>query len=245
MDSNIPAGLAGLNEQLARIRDKAMSTGRMRPAGDSDYDREKAAEEHERVLTQCGIAPRFRSSTFAALEERGIPPSVLPQYEEVKEYVASLDANLDEGRGLILRGGVGTMKTSMAVAVLLELIARGKRGFFITMPSLLDSISLMKQQDPEEWARFETRLRETRLLILDDFGGEYYTPWLQTKVDALIAERYNHLRSVIITTNMGGEAMRAGYFERTISRLRATCDVVTFSGPCLRPAKPETRCEAM
>ena len=68
MDSNIPAGLAGLNEQLARIRDKAMSTGRMRPAGDSDYDREKAAEEHERVLTQCGIAPRFRSSTFAALE---------------------------------------------------------------------------------------------------------------------------------------------------------------------------------
>jgi DNA replication protein DnaC len=83
--------------------------------------------------------------------------------------------------------------------------------------------------------KFEQRLREIPLLVLDDLGAEYSEGWVLTKVDAIIAERYNRCLPVIITTNMSTEQMREIYAERVIDRLRSTMQVVTFSGQSLRP----------
>ncbi|MEG3070197.1 MAG: hypothetical protein RQM92_04600 [Candidatus Syntrophopropionicum ammoniitolerans] len=83
------------------------------------------------------------------------------------------------------------MKTSLAVAVLQEQIAAGGGGYFITMSALLDNIFTLKAISPGKWAQFEQQLRETPLLVLDDLGSEHTEGWVLTKVDAIIAERYN------------------------------------------------------
>jgi DNA replication protein DnaC len=187
-----------------------------------------------RNLERYGIQRRFCGCTFADIERAGVPESVREPYELVKGYAQYLQENIEAGCGMFLKGSVGTMKTTLAVAVLLEYIAQGKSGFFVTMPGLLDSIFTLKARSMGEWARFEQRLRETPLLVLDDLGAEHSEGWVLTKVDAIIAERYNRCRPVIVTTNLSTEQLRGIYTERVIDRLRSTLQVVTFSGRSLR-----------
>lgn len=185
-------------------------------------------------LERCGIYRRFQDCNFERIERAGVPESVREQYGQVKEYTLNLKENLAEGRGILLKGSVGTMKTTLAVAVLQEHIARGGGGLFITMSGVLDSIFTLKAKSLEEWANFEQRIRETPLLVLDDLGAEHTEGWVLTKVDAIIAERYNRCRSVIITTNLTAEQLRGIYAERVIDRLRSTLKVINFSGQSLR-----------
>ena len=186
-------------------------------------------------LERCGINKRFYGCSFANIEKEDIPASIREPYSQVKGYSRKIKENIEAGRGLLLKGSIGTMKTTLAVAVLLEYIARGGNGFFINMSGLLDNIFTSKARSPGEWVKFEQRLKEIPLLVLDDLGAEHSEGWVLTKVDAIIAERYNRCLPVIITTNMSTEQMREIYAERVIDRLRSTMQVVTFSGQSLRP----------
>lgn len=66
------------------------------------------------------------------------------------------------------------------------------------------------------------QLQQAPLIVLDDLGAELTSDWLLTKVDAIIAERYNRRRATIITTNLGSAGMRRRYTDRIIDRLRGT-----------------------
>jgi DNA replication protein DnaC len=187
-----------------------------------------------KALERCGIHRRFQACNFANIEELGVPGTIRDQYLQVKEYVTGLKENITEGRGLLLKGSVGTMKTTLAAAILQEHIALGGSGLFITMSGLLDNIFTLKAKSLDQWVKFEQQIRETPLLVLDDLGAEYTEGWVMTKVDAIIAERYNRCRSVIVTTNLSAEQLRGVYAERVIDRLRSTLKIINFSGQSLR-----------
>ena len=123
------------------------------------------------------------------------------------------------------------MKTTLAVAVLQCWLRRGGAARFITMPSLVDNIFAAKSISQEDWNQFEKRLRQIPLLVLDDLGAEWVAGWVLTKVDAVIAERYNRRRATIITTNLSSADMRRRYTDRIIDRLRGTFQVVTCNTP--------------
>ena len=103
--------------------------GTARPRAGTDDERfQKIKEEEARFrreqlakdIEHAGIFARYRSVTFAAIEARGLPenPSIRENYAIVKDYAAHLAENIHEGIGLIFAGGCGTMKTTLAVAVL-------------------------------------------------------------------------------------------------------------------------------
>ena len=182
-------------------------------------------------LTACGVFSRYHDATFETIEARGVPTELRDQVDTVRRYADAIDDNVSQGTGLLLRGPVGTMKTTLAVAVLQCWLRRGGSARFITMPSLVDNIFAAKSISKEDWNQFEMRLRQTPLLILDDLGAEWTVGWVQTKVDAIIAERYNRRRATIITTNLGSADMRRRYTDRIIDRLRGTFQVVTCNTP--------------
>ncbi|AHF07273.1 DNA replication protein DnaC [Desulfitobacterium metallireducens DSM 15288] len=152
----------------------------------------------------------------------------------MKAYAAHLEENIKAGRGLLLKGAVGTMKTTLAVAVLREYLDHGGEGLFLTMSGLLDNIFTLKAKSMNQWARFEQQIRDTPLLVLDDLGAEHTEGWVLTKVDSIIAERYNRCRSIVITTNLSTAQLRGVYAERVIDRLRSTLEIINFSGPSQR-----------
>jgi DNA replication protein DnaC len=225
--------IAILYERIQRTG-QATLTGKQRRDEVSKREAELAEKERIHQLERCGIFTRYQDSTFSAIEARGIPDSVKSQYADLQQWVAKLCEHLKTGEGLILRGHVGTMKTTFAVAALHELIRQGGSGFFITMPSLIDTIFTLKEKNSDEWLGFERKLRESPLLVLDDLGAEYPTGWVLHKVDAIISERYNRCRPIIITTNLSGEQMKSTYAERIIDRWRSTCRIITFTGDSLR-----------
>lgn len=168
------------------------------------------------------------------MERRGIPSQVRKEYSIVKEYSKNIKDHVENGVGLILKGPVGTMKTSMAVAVLRNYLDMDGGGLFVPMSSLLDNIFTLKERNREDWLKYEERLRGTGILVLDDLGAEYHQDWVMSKVDAIISERYNRMKPIIVTTNLSNDQLKGKYAERIIDRLRATAKMINFTGDSLR-----------
>lgn len=169
--------------------------------------------------------------TFEAIERRGLPAdeAIRANYAQVKDYAAHLAENIKRGYGLILMGGYGTMKTTLAVAVLRANIENGRSGLFLPMCSLMDNLFTMRDLSREEWARYEKRVRSTPLLVLDDLGSEDTgKSWVKAKADSIITERYNKMLPIIVTTNMTQEELLTTYSGRIVDRLRNTSKCLTF-----------------
>ena len=195
------------------------STGKPNPCTACDW----------KQLEQCGVYSRYQDASFAAIEARGVPAELRQPVAVVREFARQLPAHLAAGEGLVLRGPVGTLKTTLAVAVLQYSLQLGQRAMFLTMPSLIDSIFSAKAVSSEDWLRFESRLRQVPLLVLDDLGAEWGSSYVTSKIDAIFAERYNRKRSTIVTTNLAGQAMQSRYPDRIIDRLRETAKIITFN----------------
>lgn len=187
-------------------------------------------------LEKRGIYKRYWHSTFAEIEQRGIPGQVRSEYSRVKNYAAHMAENVENGVGMILKGPVGTMKTSLAVAILQQYLQEGGSGLFVPMANLLDNLFTMKESNRAEWVAYEEKIRSTGILILDDLGAEYHQEWVISKVDAIISERYNRMRPIIVTTNMSAAEIKGKYAERIYDRLKSTSLVINFDGASLREA---------
>jgi DNA replication protein DnaC len=103
---------------------------------------------------------------------------------------------------LLLEGGYGCGKTHLAAAIANFSVNNGMPTLFITVPDLLDSLRF-SYDDPE--ITFEQRfddIRNSGLLILDDFGTQNATPWAQEKLFQIINYRYINKIPTVITTNL-------------------------------------------
>lgn len=152
-------------------------------------------------------------------------------YDVVKKYSNNLKANLDSGKGLILRGPAGTGKTSIAVSILKQAMALGKGCLMISMPNLLDNMLTLSKGDNVAYLRYEQKLRNIPLLLLDDFGAEYSkSDWVSSKVESIIIDRYNRMKPIILTTNYSDTWTEENYSQRIYDRLRGEYAVAIFNG---------------
>ena len=197
----------------------------------------KARREWENTLDRAGIWRRYRNCTFENLAAREIPESVAEGYEKAKFYADNIQSLVSQGFGMAFLGPVGLMKTSLAVAVLQAGLKAGISGMFLTMPSLLDTIFTLKETNREEWARFEERLRTVGILLLDDLGTERSEGWVHTKIDAIVSERYNRMKPILLTSNLTGKLFAKTYSGRIFDRIRQTTEVVKFAGESLRESR--------
>lgn len=226
------ANSSALQEKLAQMRLLAerRQTG-AKPTGIAYPDGNKPSVSASE-LESHGIYKRFWTTTAGNMEKRGIPANRRNQWEIVKDYIEHMDDHIRTGTGLMLIGSVGTGKTTMAIAVLRELVERRGVGYFIPMVSLLDLInSKVDSQSIIE------RVKTTPLLVLDDLGAEYDHAWVQAKVDAIITERYNRMRATIVTSNLKPTEIKDRYQMRIFDRLKATNKLIIFSGTSMRPVQ--------
>lgn len=183
-------------------------------------------------LINAGIFERFQDVTFKKIK---VDTDIRENAEMVYRYSQNINKYIAEGKGLILSGSYGTMKTTLAVCVLRKFLEAGGSGLFIPMCSVMDNLYSMKARSIEEWVNFETKLRGTKLLVIDDLGGEDLSaPWVLSKVNSILTERYNRKRAVIITTNMTKEELSNTYSGRIIDRLKSTNFYIAFNAKSKR-----------
>jgi len=180
------------------------------------------------------IPPRYRGVSFdrPPVSDMAHDLATKAAVAEVRRYVEQLDERLDEGRGLWLFGDTGTGKTTLAMLVSKAALEAGRTVAIYSLPKLLARIRRTYDSEPggDSYLAFFERLTSVDLLHIDDLGAEKRSDWVLEQLYALINERYESQRSVIVTTNLPEGELEEQIGARTVSRLSEICDGVPLFG---------------
>jgi DNA replication protein DnaC len=168
------------------------------------------------------IPPRYRGVSFDRPPVTEIEPTVV---KSVREWIGDLDANLAAGRGLWLMGDTGTGKTTLAMLVSKAALQDNRSVAIYSLPKLLARIRRTYDSEPggDSYLSFFERLTSVDLLHIDDLGAEKRSDWVLEQLYALINERYEARRSMLVTTNLDEQELKDQIGERTVSRLVEIC----------------------
>jgi DNA replication protein DnaC len=171
------------------------------------------------------IPPKYRGVSFDR-------PPVTQMNEivvrRVREYCREIDQNLERGRGLWIYGSAGTGKTTLAMLVSRIALEAGRSVAIYSLPKLLSRIRRTYDADAGEQSYSELfeRLATVDLLHIDDLGAEKQTEWVLEQLYALVNERYESQRSLVVTTNHDESELEEQIGARVVSRLAEMCDTL-------------------
>jgi DNA replication protein DnaC len=180
------------------------------------------------------IPPRYRGVSFDRPPVNDMSRDMATRHvvNAVQDFVENLDANLDAGKGMWLMGNTGTGKTTLGMLVAKMALAASKTVAVYFTPKLLTQIRQTYQATESEDAydAFFKRLTSVDLLYIDDLGSERHTDWVVEQLYALVNERYENQRSMLVTSNArqdveeGRKQLEDQIGSRTVSRLIEICD---------------------
>lgn len=180
------------------------------------------------------IPAKYRGVSFDRPPVSQLDPTVVGV---LRDFVDDLDANLDAGRGLWLMGDVGTGKTALAMLVSKRALERGRSVAIYSLPRLLARIRRTYDAEAGEasYLEFFERLTSVDLLHIDDLGAEKRSDWVLEQLYAIVNERYESERSIVVTTNLDQAELEKQIGVRTVSRLVEICgDPLPLFGEDLR-----------
>ena len=180
------------------------------------------------------VPPKYRGVGFDRPPITELDPAVV---RIVREYADDLGANLAAGRGLWLTGDVGTGKTSLAMLVSKLALEAGHSVAIYSLPRLLARIRRTYDADVHEqsYLEFFERLTSVDLLHVDDLGAEKSSDWVFEQLYAIVNERYESERAMVVTTNLDQAELEQQIGVRTVSRLVEICgDPLPLFGQDLR-----------
>jgi len=153
-------------------------------------------------------------------------PARAPVYKAIRDYAEHIDERLDEGQGLWLMGDVGTGKTTLAMLVSKAAVEAERTVAIYSLPRLLARIRRTYDAEAGEqsYLDFFGRLTSVDLLHIDDLGSEKRSDWVLEQLYAIVNERYEAQRSIVVTTNLDQAALEEQIGPRTVSRLVEICD---------------------
>jgi DNA replication protein DnaC len=141
--------------------------------------------------------------------------------------------------GCLLLGNVGTGKTLLGTALVNHCLDRDgpNSAMFCT---LIDLFRRIKDTfDPSSSgteSAVRRRLETVPLLVIDEIGVQFNTPFEQATLTALINQRYNELLSTVLVGNLTVEECEAILGERAMDRFREGGHVLSFTWKSLRGA---------
>ena len=196
----------------------------------------KAKEEADhirRLREECFITSRnLINCTFDRV--------IAPDRQEViiaKNFVKNFKELSKDNNGLIFHGNVGTGKTYLAACIANKIIEDYQiRVKMRNIPQIINDIEKGGFDiDKNDYYR---KLSSVSLLILDDFGIERNTEYVNEMVYQIINTRYESKKPTIISTNIPLGVIMNGSNdidkERIYSRLREMCIPVKIAGKDIR-----------
>lgn len=158
------------------------------------------------------------------------------------EFCKSYAENFSKGSPSILMfGKTGLGKTHLSLSIASVVL---KKGFSVLYDSV---INFLRKIENEHFGRDTSGndtlslLLECDLLILDDLGTEFDTPFYQSMIYNIINTRINRCLPTIISTNMDWNGISNKYEERITSRIFATYTNHQFVGYDVRILKAQQK----
>ncbi len=199
----------------------------------------EAREKQERIdglFHHAELGRRFSRRTFATFEER---PGTEEALRLCRDLVDRYQAWREEGKGILLVGGVGSGKTHLAAACVRGLTAQAIPCLFVPVPEYLDRLRLSYRKDHQDTEQVEHEAASVAVVVLDDLGSERSPSdergdWARERLYVLVNSRYEALRPTIITTNCDRDALEARLGARLVDRLDEMCVVAPIEASSYR-----------
>lgn len=154
-------------------------------------------------LYSLGHLDELKDLTFENFEPRGrigLGPmqadSIEHAYNQSKLFAQNLEG------WLMMQGGYGSGKTHLAAAIANSAIEKSIVTLFITVPDLLDTLRYTYHNSDQSFENRFEQIRQTPLLIMDDFGTQNATSWAQEKLFQIINYRYINRLPLVVTSNL-------------------------------------------
>ncbi|MCS7204261.1 MAG: ATP-binding protein [Leptospiraceae bacterium] len=188
-----------------------------------------ALKKIHQLEKQSGIPERYKNKFLTSIDTTFLENE---DYYFAIDNVHNLLKNYKEKRGnqygLYLYGNTGTGKTFLACIILNELIrlyqvrVRYAKISRDIIGKIRDSFNPQSEYYGEG-RKIEEELANVEVLVIDDFGVQRETPWVNNVLYDLIDTRYEKNLLTILTSNEPMEAWKEISNGRIYSRLKEMC----------------------
>lgn len=200
---------------------------------DEEEKRRQWEKQQERIKQQrrTGFPESdMQGWTFAA--DDGKNPRVM---RAMQNYVDKFPRFKEQGKGLLLHGGIGTGKTYAAACIVNALIDAGRACLMTNFARVLNTLWNIENKQA-----YIDSLNQFDLLVLDDLGAERRSEYAQEQVFNVIESRYRAKLPLIITTNLTMQELTAPDNignGRIYDRVLEMCHPVEIAGSSRRRQK--------
>ena len=196
----------------------------------------RATEQEMRRLDQLQQMSQIgmlKSQTFDTFMPEGIGLTAMKQRNLKMAYDRALVFAQQPEGWLVLKGGYGCGKTHLAAAVANYCLSLGHSVLFVNTPDLLDHLrATYSPNAPTTYDNRFDQVRNSPLLILDDFGAQSNTEWAQEKLYQIFNHRYAAKLPTIITTNEELESIEMRIRSRLVDP--SLVQIITVLAPDFR-----------
>lgn len=154
-------------------------------------------------------------------------------FKKVRLYAEGFSKN---SGNLLFMGGVGLGKTHLSLAIINAVTERGYGVVYASAQNLFTSLEREHFSYSGETEKRDAVL-DCDLLVIDDLGTEFLTPFISSQLHNIIETRINRQKATIINTNLTLPEIEKKYTARVLSRLIGNYTVHIFEGNDIRTIK--------
>ena len=157
--------------------------------------------------------------------------------KKILEYTMQYAATFTpQSKSILMFGQTGLGKTHLSLAIANKVLEKGYGVIYDSAINILRSIE-KEHFSYEHSSEMIDLVMDTDLLILDDLGTEYETPFYNATIYNIINTRLNRGKPSIISTNLDLQGISRRYDKRVMSRIVSSYSCLEFKGEDVRLQK--------
>ncbi len=230
----LPADFLTLKYDCPKCRDEGFCNGKMCSCVEKELQRLSFEELNRSSGFRLCDFDEFKLEYYPTVGDSVSPREKM---EKISRYCRRYAETFSEhSKNLLMIGNTGLGKTLLSLCIAKAVIDRGYRVIYSGTQNLLRKMEKEKfSSDFDDGVSDD--ILSVDLLIMDDLGTEFSTPFTVSAVYNILNTRLNDGKPTIINTNLSFSELEKTYSERIVSRLIGEYVILKFCGNDIRQIK--------